>query len=56
MTLTGEFGGHYRIDGSTNLLDWADPVTLTNSYGSTQFTDTSATNLPLQFYRAVTVP
>jgi len=56
LTLTGEFGGHYRIDGSTNLADWTERVTLTNTYGSTQFADESATNLPLRFYKAVTVP
>jgi len=56
LTLTGEFGGHFRVDGSTDLLDWFELLTLTNTYGSTQFTDGSATNLPLRFYRGVTVP
>ena len=56
LTLTGEFGGYYRIDGSTNLLDWTPLVTITNTYGSTQFTDPSATNMPLHFYRAVNLP
>ena len=56
LTLTGEFGGHYRIDGSTNLADWTEQVALTNTYGSTQFADVSATNLPRRFYKAVKVP
>ncbi len=56
LTLTAEFGGHYRLDGSTNLLEWTELVTLTNTYGSTQFADESATNLPRRFYKAVTVP
>jgi uncharacterized repeat protein (TIGR02543 family) len=56
LTLTGEFGGHYRIDGSTNLLDWVQLVTFTNTFGTAQFTDGAATNVPLRFYKAVTVP
>jgi len=56
LTLTGEFGGHYRIDGSTNLLDWTQLATLTNTFGIAQFTDVSATNMPLRYYEAVEVP
>ena len=56
LTLTGEFGGRYRIDSSTNLLDWTQLVTLTNTFGTTQFTDGLATNMPLRFYKAVAVP
>ncbi len=56
LTLTGEFGGHYRIDGSTNLVEWTELVVLTNTYGTTQFVDESATNMPQRFYKAVAVP
>jgi hypothetical protein len=56
LTLTGEVGGHYRIDGSTNLADWTGLVVLTNTFGTTQVIDESATNIPLRFYKAVAVP
>jgi hypothetical protein len=56
LTLTGDSGGHYRIDTSTNLVVWTALVTLTNASGTVQFTDISATNSPLRFYRAVGIP
>jgi uncharacterized repeat protein (TIGR02543 family) len=55
FTLTGEFGGEYLILGSTNLLDWLPEGTVTNTYGTIQFTDPAATNLPARFYRALSV-
>ncbi len=56
LTLTGEFGERYRIDGATNLPHWTPLITLTNHYGTVQFTDPLATNAPQRFYRAVLVP
>jgi hypothetical protein len=53
LTLTGEFGAQYQMLGSTNLLDWLPLGIATNSYGTVQFTDGAATNLPARFYRAV---
>jgi probable HAF family extracellular repeat protein len=55
LTLTGEFGGLYEILGSTNLVDWILAGTVTNTYGTVQFTDPAATNLPARFYRAALV-
>lgn len=55
LTLTGEFGGLYEILGSTNLADWDAVGTVTNTYGTFQFTDSAATNLPTRFYRAASV-
>ncbi len=52
-TLSGEFGQAYRIDASTNLVDWPPLATITNIYGTTQFTDEVATNAPRRFYRAL---
>jgi hypothetical protein len=52
LTLTGEFGAPYTIFGSTNLHDWDGVGTVTNTYGTIQFTDSAATNLPARFYRA----
>jgi hypothetical protein len=53
VTLTGEWGTPYRIDGSTNLVEWIALTTLTNWFGTVQFTDGEGTNLPCRFYRAV---
>ena len=51
LTILGEFGTNYSVLVSTNLLDWTAVGTVTNTYGTVQFTDPSATNSP-QFYRA----
>ncbi|MBI4328214.1 MAG: hypothetical protein HY674_23540 [Chloroflexi bacterium] len=56
VTLTGEWGAPYRIDRSTNLTEWTPLTTLTNWFGTVQFTDGAGTNLPSRFYRAVTQP
>ena len=55
LMLTGEFGAQYEILGSTNLLDWLPTGTVTNAYGTIQFTDPTTTNLPVRFYRALWV-
>lgn len=54
FTLTGEVGGVYRIEGSTNFTTWADlgSVTLTN--GTLQVSKPMAS--PRQFYRARRLP
>ena len=56
LTLTGEFGMPYRIDGSTNLSNWVQLITLTNTLGTMQFIDYGTTNFPWRFYRGVPLP
>jgi hypothetical protein len=56
LTLSGDPGSGYRIDGTTNLTDWQAIGTLTNVYGVVQFTDPAGTNLPRRFYRAGLLP
>ena len=56
LTLTGEFGGRYEIEQSSGLLNWSPLVSLTNTYGIWQMTDTAATNQATRFYRALEVP
>src|SRR5439155_4008585 len=56
MTLSGLFGARYELDGSSNLVNWAPLATLTNNYGTVQFTDPAATNLTQRFYRAALLP
>ena len=43
----------YKIRGSTNLVTWVD-VTNYSTGGFQHFLDTSPTNMPYRFYRAVT--
>jgi hypothetical protein len=52
LTILGEYGIVNSILGSTNLLDWTAIGTVTNTYGTVQFTDPSATHSAWQFYSA----
>jgi alpha-tubulin suppressor-like RCC1 family protein len=56
LLLTGEFGGRYSIEATTNLAPappvWEPLATLTNMFGSVQFNDSLPTNRPRRFYRA----
>ena len=56
LTPDGEFGGAYRIDSSTSLVDWLRLMAVTNPYGRVQFVDPSDTSVPRGFYRAVQLP
>jgi hypothetical protein len=53
--VTGEFGAAYQVLGTTNLTDWLLMGAITNFFGTFQFTDATATNLPARFYRALSV-
>ena len=55
LTLMGEFGTPYSILWSTNFLNWTAAGTVTNTYGTVQFTDPAVTNLPARFYRALSL-
>lgn len=52
LLVTGYAGEAYEVQTSTNTTEWSSLVTLTNSFGTVQFDDVEATNLPLRFYRA----
>jgi uncharacterized repeat protein (TIGR01451 family) len=57
LTLTGQAGLNYRIDASSNLINWVPVKTNTAAGdGKFQYTDTAATNFNPRFYRAVRVP
>lgn len=56
LFLTGEFGGAYEIFWSGDLSGWTLLGTVTNDWGTVQFTDGAARNLPQRFYRAVAGP
>jgi hypothetical protein len=55
--LTGEFGGRYSIEATTDLAPvvpaWEPLATLTNTFGSAQFNDSFPTHRTQRFYRAV---
>jgi hypothetical protein len=53
--LTAEVG-NYSIQGSSNLVNWVNLATVTLSNTTGQFFDTSVSNHPSQFYRAVSSP
>jgi hypothetical protein len=56
LTITGDFAAQYRIESSSNLVDWAALGIVTNDYGTSQFFDSGATNSPLRFYRVFVLP
>jgi len=56
LTITGDVGSRYQIDSATILKNWAPVSVVTNSSGTVQFTDFTATNRAQQFYRALLLP
>ena len=54
LSLTVETGLTYRVQSSTNLLDWNVQCTLVPTNFAIQVVDPTATNSPYQFYRLVT--
>jgi hypothetical protein len=50
---TGDPGTPARLQRSTNLLDWTDVLTFTNSGAQNPLNDSSATNSIRSFYRVV---
>ena len=53
FTLSSDPDSMYEIFASTDLLVWQSLGYVTNTFGETQVTDGSATNLPHKFYKAV---
>ena len=54
LSLTGPSGYNYRVESSTNLVDWTTTAVLVNTNGIVSFSDPSSTNTSRRFYRAVT--
>ncbi|HWH72205.1 MAG TPA: hypothetical protein VNT26_22770, partial [Candidatus Sulfotelmatobacter sp.] len=50
FTASGPVGSRWLLQSSTNLLDWEDSLTLTNTAGSLEFTDSTSPSA-LRFYR-----
>ncbi len=49
----GNAGQTYRLDASTNLVDWISLLTTNAPGGRLDFTDPASATLPYRFYRAV---
>lgn len=56
LNATGDDGRTYRLESTTNLVNWVPVVTNSISGGSAIFTDTAAAGQPLRFYRIVLLP
>lgn len=54
--ISGQDGVSYRIDTSTNLLNWVPLATNQTSGGSLLFTDSAATGVSRRFYRVAIRP
>jgi uncharacterized repeat protein (TIGR03803 family) len=54
FSLTGELGMAYRIEASSDLLNWLSLGWLTNDFGTSQFLDAGSVTNTSQFYRALT--
>jgi hypothetical protein len=56
FSVGGELWRTYRIEASTNLLNWVPVYTNSSSTGAIDFTDTDAPLHGRRFYRAIVVP
>ena len=54
LNLIGAVGLVFRVESSSNLLDWTPLVTVTNRTRTEIIVDPSGANSPHRFYRAVT--
>ena len=54
VKLSGQPNVNYRLDGSTNLVDWVILVTTNSPSGLLDFNDPQSATIPHRFYRAVT--
>ena len=56
MVASGDNGRAYRLESTTNLVDWVPVVTNTISGGTATFTASGAASQALRFYRIVLLP
>ena len=56
IVASGDNGRSYRLEASTNLLNWEPVVTNTILGGSATFTDSGAGTDTRRFYRIVLLP
>src|SRR5258708_20881699 len=53
LTLRGELGAYYQLDGSSHLPSWTPLARMINSLGVSQFSDHVNVNPASHFYRAL---
>jgi hypothetical protein len=56
LNFLGDPGTTFAVESSTNLIDWTEVGTVTNTAGSAQFDDNSAGDAPYKFYRLRLLP
>lgn len=56
FAFAGQLNARYRIDVTTNLIDWQILGSLTNIFGTFRFTDPTVENVNHRFYRAAQIP
>jgi len=54
--LTGDSARTYQVEGSTNLVDWSEMITVQPVAGAAEFGDLTAGDFRFRFYRAVLAP
>lgn len=54
--VSGSSGGIYRLEVSTDLVNWTSVATSTAVDGLIQYTDFDSKTRPLRFYRAIAIP
>ncbi len=52
LALAGRIGGHFQIEGSTDLRTWGIVTTITNPGGEVEFSLPEVSEAPHRFYRA----
>jgi hypothetical protein len=54
ILVIGTGAGVYRLESATNVFDWTQLLSFTNSAASaTRFLDRTATNSPVRYYRLI---
>ena len=56
LNFLGDAGGVFAVETSTNLLNWTQTGTVTNTTGTTQFNDPTAGGSDYRFYRLRLLP
>jgi len=56
FNINGQIDWHYRVQGSSNLVDWLDLGTVLATNSTVSFQDTNVGALTRRFFRAATLP
>ena len=56
VRVTGQAGGKFTLQASTDLVTWISLVTTNSATGIYDYVDAGSTNLPRRFYRAAGLP